>query len=52
VIAPDLVGDGARAEDLVRAIFEDMARVGARASEVLWPRGLELAPEHWTAFPA
>ena len=52
LIAPEMIGAGARAEDLVRAIFEDMLVVGTRASEVLWPRALKLAPEHWTRFPA
>ncbi len=46
VIAPD-----ARAEDLVRAIFEDMAGVVARASETVWPLSQPLL-SRWTAFPA
>lgn len=48
--ARQLLGDEARAIDLVRAIFEDMSAVGARAAEVMWPAALHLAPEHWTAF--
>jgi hypothetical protein len=46
VIAPD-----ARAEDLVRAIFEDMAGVIARASETVWPSSQQLLSP-WTPLPA
>jgi hypothetical protein len=49
--APLLLGPGADAADLVRAIFEDMGAVVARASEHIWPLGRQLAPELWTPYP-
>jgi hypothetical protein len=49
--APLVLGDGAHAEDLVRAVFEDMANVVETASTTLWPLGRPLPPEHWTPFP-
>jgi hypothetical protein len=51
VVARLLIAPEARAEDLVRAVFDDMAGVVARASQVLWPAGLALASEHWTRWP-
>jgi hypothetical protein len=51
-VAPLLLGDDrATAHDLARAIFADMGAIGARCRELLWPVGLQLAPEHWTPFP-
>ncbi len=51
-VAAGLVfGPGARAEHLVRAVFEDLAGVVARAPAALWPAGRALPPERWTAYP-
>ena len=51
-IAAGLVlGADARAEDLVRAVFEDMAGVTTRASQTIWPRTQHLQSS-WTPFPA
>jgi hypothetical protein len=50
--APLLLGPGAGVADLVRAIYEDMGAVVARASEHVWPLGRQLAPELWTPYPA
>ncbi len=46
-VAPD-----AQAEDLVRAIFEDMAGVLARVAATVWPSGRPLPGQLWTPFPA
>jgi hypothetical protein len=35
----------------VRAIFEDMGALVARAAEHVWPLGRQLAPELWTPYP-
>ena len=43
-------GPQARAETLVRAIFEDPRAVLTRAEPVLWPLGRPLPDEHWTPF--
>jgi hypothetical protein len=51
VAAGLVLGPGARAEQLVRAVFEDLAGVIARAPEALWPAGRALPPEQWTAYP-
>jgi hypothetical protein len=49
-IAAGLVlGDGAQADDLVHAVFDDMSAVTARAEGTLWPRGRHLEAR-WTAF--
>jgi len=51
LVAPRLVGPQARAEDLVHAVWEDMASVIARAAKTLWPCAQQFqAP--WTRFPA
>jgi hypothetical protein len=51
LVAPRMLGDGARAEDLVRAVWEDMGAVVARAAETVWPCSQQLqAP--WTRYPA
>jgi hypothetical protein len=46
------IGPGARAADLVRAVFEDMAGLLARAEERLWPCARPLPPDQWTPYPA
>lgn len=51
LVAPRLLRPGASAEDLVRATWEDMAAVIARASEVVWPCSQPLR-SRWTPFPA
>jgi hypothetical protein len=51
VAARLVIGPDARAEDLVRAIFEDFAAVTARAAKTVWPRSRRL-PSNWTPFPA
>lgn len=50
-VARLLLGPDARAEHLVRAIFENMAEVVARAPETVWSSSQPLAPRHWTLFP-
>jgi hypothetical protein len=51
LVAPRLLDDGARAEDLVRAVWEDLAGVVSRAAETVWPCSQQLqAP--WTRYPA
>lgn len=51
VAAGMVIGPDARAEDLVRAIYEDMAGVTARASETVWQSSMPLQSS-WTPFPA
>ena len=51
VAARLVLGPDARAEDLVRAIFEDFAAVTARAAKTVWPRSRQLR-SNWTPFPA
>ena len=51
VAARLVIGPDARAEDLVRAIFEDFAAVTARAAKTVWPRSRQLR-SNWTPFPA
>ena len=46
-----VIGPDARAEALIRAIFEDMGAVTARASETVWPRSQQLR-SRFTPFPA
>ncbi len=51
LIAPRVLGDGARAADFVRAVWEDMAGLLARAAGAVWPCSRQLqAP--WTRYPA
>lgn len=50
-VARLMLGAGTRAEDLVRAVFEDMAGVLALAEERVWSLGRHLAREQWTALP-
>jgi hypothetical protein len=50
-VARLVLGPAAHAEDLVRAAFDDMPGVMARASETVWPCGRQLS-SRWTAFPA
>ena len=51
VAARMVIGPDAGAEDLVRAIFEDMAGVTERASETVW-RSSQQLQSRWTPFPA
>lgn len=51
LVAPRLIGPEAAAEDLVRAVYEDMAGVIARAAETVWPCSQQLQ-SRWTPFPA
>ena len=51
LVAPRLLEPEARAEDLVRAVWEDMAGVITRASKVVWPCSQPLR-SRWTPFPA
>ncbi|HEX7290883.1 MAG TPA: hypothetical protein VF250_07100 [Conexibacter sp.] len=44
------LGDGANAETLVRAIFDDFAAVTAKAAATLHPAGQPFASERWTPF--
>ncbi len=46
-----VIGSDARAEDLVRAVFHDMAAVLARAQTTVWPLSRPLSPAHWTPYP-
>jgi hypothetical protein len=50
-VAPLLLGDGARAEDVVRAACTDPKRVGQRAREVLWSQGRALSASRVTLLP-
>ena len=43
-------GDGARAETLVRAIFEDFAALTARVAPTLHRAGIPFVSERWTPF--
>ena len=51
VVARLLIGADARAEDLVRAIFDDRADVKAREAEKVWPSTQQLQVR-WSSFPA
>jgi hypothetical protein len=51
VVARLVIGADARAEDLVRAIFDDMADVTVRETETVWPSTQQLQVR-WTSFPA
>jgi hypothetical protein len=52
-VAAELVlGPAARAEHLVRAVFEDLAGVIDRAPDALWPAGRALPPERWAPYPS
>ncbi|UTI63874.1 hypothetical protein NBH00_21330 [Paraconexibacter antarcticus] len=50
-VAPSLVGPGARAEDVVRRVFEDPVGGVARAREVLWSQGRVLPEGRVTLLP-
>ena len=50
VCAPLILGPGADAEELVRAIFADMHAVFMRAREAVWPRARPLPGDLWTRF--
>jgi hypothetical protein len=45
-----VLGDGAAAPDLVRAIYDDMAAVNVRAATTVWRQG-RLLEGGWTRFP-
>jgi len=45
-----VIGPGAGAQDLARAIYDDMADVVARASRIIWPTSQHLR-SRWTPFP-
>jgi hypothetical protein len=51
VAAGMVLGSEARAEDLVQAIFADMAGVTRRASETVW-RSSQQLQARWTPYPA
>jgi hypothetical protein len=51
VVARLLIGADARAEDLVRAIFDDKADVTVREAETVWASTQQLQVR-WTSFPA
>jgi hypothetical protein len=48
----DLDGDGDGAEEVVRAVFEDMNGVADRAAATIWQAGELLGAGHWTPYPA
>jgi hypothetical protein len=50
-VAPLLGGPGARAEDVVRRVFEDPVGGVARAREVLWSQGRVLPEARVTLLP-
>jgi hypothetical protein len=50
-VARMVIGQDARAEDLVRATFEDMPGLVDRAAEVVWPSSQRLR-SRWTPYPA
>lgn len=50
-VAALVLGDGANAEALVRAVFEDFAGLTARAAPALHRAALPFASERWTPFP-
>lgn len=50
-VAALTLGDGASAETLVRAAFEDLAALTERVAPVLHPAALPFASERWTPFP-
>ena len=47
-----VLGPGARAADVVRAVHEELAGFIELAMERLWPLGRPLDPGHWTPLPA
>jgi hypothetical protein len=50
VVAAMALGDGARAETLVRAVFEDFARLASEVGPTLRRAALPFASERWTPF--
>jgi hypothetical protein len=50
IAAAMVLGDGAAAPDLVRAIYDDMAAVNVRAATTVWRQG-RLLEGGWTRFP-
>lgn len=51
-VAALVIAPHARAEDLVRAVFNDMAAVVARLPETVWISAQQLPSQRWTPFPA
>ena len=51
VTARLVIGPGATAEDLVRALYADLPGVTAKVAEMIWPSSVELRSS-WTPFPA
>lgn len=49
-VAAHAFGDGANAETLVRAVFEDFAALTARVAPILHRTALPFASERWTPF--
>ena len=50
-VARRTFGPDSGAEELVRAVFDDMGALVPRISEHVWPLGRQLAPELWTPYP-
>jgi hypothetical protein len=50
-VAPLLLGDGARAKDVVRAACTDLKSVWLRARDALWSQGRVLSPSRVTLLP-
>lgn len=49
-VAKRAIGPEANAEELVRAIFEDMGKIGSRISTTTWNRSQPFASERWIPF--
>jgi hypothetical protein len=49
-VAALVLGDGATAEALVRAIYEEIDEIGPKVAATIRPRGLRFASESWTRF--
>ena len=50
-MAVRILGPGTRAEDLVRAIFEDMPALLPRIKTTIWPDGRPFPAGRWTPYP-
>ncbi len=51
-VAALALGGGARAEDLVRLVFEDYAGAVAAVAAHTWPTAIRLPADDWTPYPA
>lgn len=49
-VATLALGDGATAEALVRAIYEEIGEIGPKVAATIRPRGRRFDSEHWTRF--